>query len=52
MASRNVEVFQAARKVIKLHPDWDDEKVAEQVGARDFEMGIIVQARKDAAAGG
>jgi len=32
MASQKVEWFLAAKKAMRLHPDWDDEKVAEYCG--------------------
>jgi hypothetical protein len=44
------ELFTRARQVIKVHPDWDDEKVAEHVGAKLAELDIIREARKDAMA--
>lgn len=47
MAGQRYELFMAAKKVIRTHPDWDDEKVAAQVGAKLTELDIIREARKD-----
>ena len=50
MAGQRYELFTAAKKTIRTHPDWDDAAVAAHVGAKPTELDIIREARKDYAA--
>lgn len=41
------EIFQRAKQAIRGHPDWDDEQIAEFIGAKLAELEIVREARKD-----
>lgn len=45
------ELFLRVKQVIRVHPDWTDEQVAEQAGLRAPEMHLIATARRDLEAG-
>lgn len=49
--SRKVELFLAAKRVLRSHPDFTDQEIADHIGARLIEAEeIIREARKDSAA--
>lgn len=49
--SRNVDMFQNAKRLILSNPSWGDEQVADAMGERLEVCGQIIQtARKDLAA--
>lgn len=51
MPETKAQMFLRAKQVIRLHPDWSDEKVAEQAQLpRGTEAEIIRTARADLAA--
>lgn len=41
------ELFLNAKRIIRLHPDWDDEKVAEAAGIKSLEIDLVTTARRD-----
>lgn len=45
------ELFLQVKQVLRIHPDWTDEQVAEQAGLRVPELHLIATARKDLEAG-
>lgn len=51
MASRKTELFLAAKRWIRAHPEADDQDVADAIGAKLLEAEeLIAAARKDHAA--
>lgn len=44
-------LFLAIKKTIRLHPDWDDDAVAEWNDLRGREKDLIATARRDLEAG-
>lgn len=51
VVSRKTELFLAAKRAIRTHPDYDDQQIADYIGARLIEaQEIITEARKDCAA--
>lgn len=48
MPSDRVTLFLAAKKCIRLHPDWDNEQVAEFIGChRVLIPDVVVVARQE-----
>ena len=48
------EQFLAAKQALRAHPDWDDEKVAEEIGVKLVDtpgLATIRAARRDLGAG-
>lgn len=43
-------MFLAAKQCLRAHPGWDDDQVAEFIGAKPAEMELVREARKDAGA--
>lgn len=51
LLSRKTELFLAAKRTIRAHPEYDDQAIADNIGARLIEaQEIITEARKDVAA--
>lgn len=51
MASRKVELFLAAKRALRVNPEFTDEEIADRIGARMIEAEeIIREARRDHAA--
>lgn len=49
--SRRTELFLAAKRTIRAHPDWDDQQIADAIGSRLIECAdLLREARKDVAA--
>jgi hypothetical protein len=44
-------MFLQIKEQLRLHPDWDDEQIAERVGLKYFELDLITTARRDLEAG-
>jgi len=52
MPSTRVDMFLAAKRLIRVHPDWDDEKVADSLAIpRILIPEIVVVARREVDAG-
>lgn len=51
MPLTNVAQFLRIKEVLRIHPDWDDDKVADQLDLRQRERDLIRTARKDLEAG-
>lgn len=47
MPGQKYEIFTAAKRTLRIHPDWTDEQVAEHIGAKPLEYEIVREARKD-----
>jgi hypothetical protein len=48
MPSDRVALFLAAKKFLRLHPDWDDERIAETIGCpRVLIPDVVVVARQE-----
>jgi hypothetical protein len=50
-ASPQTDLFLRIKKVLRLHPDWTDDQIAEYEGVRVLDRGLIATARKDLEAG-
>jgi hypothetical protein len=44
-------MFLQIKEQLRLHPDWDDEQVAERLGLKVPELDLITTARRDMEAG-
>jgi hypothetical protein len=51
MPGTRTDLFLAAKRIIRLHPDWDDVKVAEEAGIKLVELDLVAVARRDVEAG-
>ena len=47
MAGMKYQMFTLAKQAIRSHPDWDDDKIAEFIGAKPAEMELVRTARRD-----
>ena len=53
MASQKVEWFLAAKKAIRMHPDWDNERIAGHCGIPEASLDeTVIPARRDIEADG
>jgi hypothetical protein len=51
MPLTQVELFLQVKKLLRLHPEWDDDAIAEYLDLRQREKDLIRVARKDLEAG-
>jgi hypothetical protein len=51
MPSTKTDLFLSAKRIIRLHPDWDDERVAVEAGIKLIEIDLVATARRDVEAG-
>lgn len=45
------ELFLQVKGILRNHPDWDDDQVAERAGLKEPEREVIIIARRDLEAG-